>query len=114
MVDHDIKQKLQLFPTITHKDNTKLYDLVDILIQIESAMTNLKCDICLSYFNSSTGVLPIVAKLPFSLQYKWTSHAAGYKIRNDVEFPPFSFVVDSIREMCEIRNDPGFVCQQPT
>ncbi|XP_052688921.1 uncharacterized protein LOC128167316 [Crassostrea angulata] len=114
MVEHALKQKLHSFPTLKNKDHAKLYDLVDILTEIESAMTNPKYEICLSYFNSSTGVLPIVAKLPISLQDKWTSQAAGYKKRNDVAFPPFSFFVEFIREMCEIRNDPGLVCQPST
>jgi hypothetical protein len=31
-------RKLNLFPTLTNKDNVKLYDLLDILTEIESVM----------------------------------------------------------------------------
>jgi hypothetical protein len=33
-----MKRKLNLFPTLTNKDNVKLYDLLDILTEIESVM----------------------------------------------------------------------------
>jgi hypothetical protein len=35
-----MKRKLNSFPTLTNKDNVKLYDLLDILTEIESVMLN--------------------------------------------------------------------------
>jgi hypothetical protein len=35
--------------------------------------------VLLSYFNSSSGVLPIINKLPYNIQEKWTMRAANYK-----------------------------------
>jgi hypothetical protein len=55
----------------------KLYELVDIMIEIESLMANPQYTVLLSYFNSSSGVLPIINKLPYNIQEKWTMRAAN-------------------------------------
>ena len=70
MVESAIKRKLNSFPTLTNKDNVKLYDLLDILTEIESVMLNPQYATLLSYYNSSSGVIPIVSKLPHFLQEK--------------------------------------------
>ena len=70
MVEHSLKKKLNLFPNLTNKDNQKLYDLLDILTEIESALVNPLYTTLLSYFNSSSGVAPIVSKRPYALQEK--------------------------------------------
>ena len=86
-----MKRKLNLFPTLTNKDNMKLYDLLDILTEIESVMLNPQYATLFSYYNSSSGVIPIVSKLPHFLQEKWTTLASSYKKTHQVSFPPFSF-----------------------
>ncbi|CAG2194147.1 unnamed protein product [Mytilus edulis] len=108
MVESALKRKLNAFQTITNKDCVKLYDLLDILTEIESSMLNPKYTTLLSYYNSSSGINPIVAKLPYFLQEKWTTRASSYKKSHDIAFPPFSLFVSYIRDMCEIRNDPAF------
>jgi hypothetical protein len=40
MIDAAIKERLSSFPRIGNKDNKKLYELVDIMIEIESLMAN--------------------------------------------------------------------------
>jgi hypothetical protein len=40
MVEAAIKERLSSFPRIGNKDNKKLYELVDIMIEIESLMAN--------------------------------------------------------------------------
>ncbi|XP_071146782.1 uncharacterized protein [Mytilus edulis] len=62
MVESALKRKLNAFQTITNKDCVKLYDLLDILTEIESSMLNPKYTTLLSYYNSSSGINPIVAK----------------------------------------------------
>ena len=108
MIEHSLKRKLNSFPTLTNKDNKKLHDLVDILSEVESAMVNPSCSTLLSYFNSSSGVSPIVSKIPYSLQDKWVTRASTYKHARDVSYPPFTIFIKFIKEMCEIRNDPAF------
>jgi hypothetical protein len=43
------------------------------MIEIESLMANPQYTVLLSYFNSSSGVLPIINKLPYNIQEKWSS-----------------------------------------
>ncbi|XP_071158970.1 uncharacterized protein [Mytilus edulis] len=71
-------------------------------------MANPMYSTLLSYFNSSSGVSPIVSKLSYSLQEKWTTQASNYKKKHSVPYPPFSFFINFIRDMCQIRNDPAF------
>ena len=62
----------------------------------------------LAYFDSSSGVGPIVQKLPYGLQEKWTTQAYKYKKTHNVSFPPFTFFVNFIKDMSAVRNDPAF------
>ncbi|XP_071138882.1 uncharacterized protein [Mytilus edulis] len=109
MVEAAIKTKLQKFPKLTNKDHSRLYELLDILTQIESSKENEPFSNLLSYFDSSSGVLPIVDKLPYNIQEKWTTRASQYKLRNNVPFPPFSYLVQFIREVSAVKNDPAFI-----
>ncbi|XP_060074446.1 uncharacterized protein LOC132554162 [Ylistrum balloti] len=68
----------------------------------------------LSYFNTSLGVIPIVNKLPYNIQEKWTMRAARFKREHGVSFPPFSCFTEFVREMSKVKNDPGFVYDSQT
>ena len=109
MVESALKNKLSDFPKLTNKDNKKLYELSDLLSEIESVKNQEKYKALLGYLDSSSGVRPIIAKLPYGLQEKWTSHAVKYKQSHQVIFPPFSVLVDFIVETSRIKNDPSFV-----
>nr|XP_034311384.1 uncharacterized protein LOC117684234 [Crassostrea gigas] len=109
MIEASIRHQLENFRAVTSAENKRLFDLLNILIKIESLMDNSTFSTSLSYFNSSIGVNPIINKLPFHLQEKWTAKASNYKKLNKVPFPPFSYFVTFVREMSEIRNDPAFV-----
>jgi hypothetical protein len=114
VIEAALKKKLCQFPRITMKDKEKLYVLSDILTEIESAMEDERFHDLLSYINTSSGVIPIVSKLPPVLLGKWTSRASQYKKRHSVAFPPFKEFCDFIREQCTIMNDPWFpYVQQP-
>ncbi len=91
------------------KDSNKLFELADILDEIENNMDNPKYKDLLSYYNTSLGVIPIVNKLPYNIQDMWTSRAYKYKSDYDVPFPPFSCFTGFIREISKVRNDPGFM-----
>ncbi|XP_062607729.1 uncharacterized protein LOC134269543 [Saccostrea cucullata] len=108
MVEASIRQQLENFQPVKSGENKRLYDLLNILIKIESLMTNSVFASSLAYFNSSTGVNPIITKLPFNLQEKWITRASTYKKTNSVPFPPFTYFVAFIREISEVRNDPAF------
>lgn len=55
------------------KDPKMLYDLLDILTEIESTKENEQYATLLSYYDSSSGVNPIIGKLPQGQQEKWVS-----------------------------------------
>lgn len=97
------------FPKLTTKDYHRLYQLSDILSEIESCKENPKYTTLLAYFDSSSGIRPIVNKLPYGLQERWTTQASKYKNKHCVSFPPFTFFVNFVREMCSVKNDPAFM-----
>ncbi|XP_062587767.1 uncharacterized protein LOC134249430 [Saccostrea cucullata] len=109
VIEAALKRKLENFAKIGVREKEKLYVLSDILSEIESAMEDPQLRDLLSYFNTSSGTTPIVAKLPPSLQSKWRDRAVKYKNRHKVAFPPFREFSEFIREQSIIWNDPGFV-----
>ncbi|XP_071100525.1 uncharacterized protein [Haliotis cracherodii] len=109
MVEASLKSRLTNFPKLTNRDNKRLYELADLLCEIESVKSCEKYSSMLAYFDSSTGVNPIVHKLPYSLQERWTTQAFRYKERHSVSFPPFAIFVEFVQESSKVRNDPSFV-----
>lgn len=107
-VFHATVKKLENFPKITVRESTKLYDLSDILSEIKGLKQDPRYASVLSYFDSSVGVNPIVTKLPHNLQEKWMTHAAGYKDKHNVAFPPFRVLQEFVKTQSRIRNDPSF------
>ena len=108
-VESTLKKKLASFPKLTNKDYKKLYELSDILSEVESIKEVPRYSALLSYYDTSSGINPIVSKLPYNLQTKWMDRALKYKRTHSVTFPPFAFFVEFIREMSTNMNDPGFV-----
>ncbi|XP_060604533.1 uncharacterized protein LOC132757303 [Ruditapes philippinarum] len=103
-----LTNRLQAFPILTNKDRVRLYELADLLQEIEGLMSNPQYHKTLSYFDSSIGVNPIVNKLPYSLQQKWIAHASTYKESHSVPFPPFSFFTSFVKKFSVIFNGPNF------
>ena len=63
----------------------------------------------LGYYDTSSGILPIVSMLTFQNQDKWATRASQYKRFNNSPFPPFSIFVRFVQDICELKNDPGLV-----
>jgi len=70
MIESAIKSKLQKFCKIGNKDTCRYYELLDILTQIESTKENPEYSSLLAYFDSSSGIIPIIEKLPYNIQEK--------------------------------------------
>ncbi len=107
VIERALFRRVESFLTISSRDYSKLHELSNLLMEIESA----KADgylLGLSYLDTARGINPIVQKLPFNLQEKWLSHGAVYKEWYGVAFPPFEVLVDFIGQQARIRNDPGF------
>lgn len=76
------------FQKITNEDHHKLQKLSDLLMELELAKADPHLP-GLSYFNTSHDVDPVVLKVPYSLQEKWTAQGSNYKGDNNVSLPPF-------------------------
>ena len=114
IIEASIKKRLEDFPKLNNKDNKKLFDLCDILSQIESLKESNLYQSLFAYFDTSSGVNPIVSKLPYSLQDKWTTKAMNYKSSHNVPYPPFTFFVKFVGDMAKMKNDPCFSYQNST
>ena len=90
MIDESLKKKLHNFPILS-KGSKKLYDLADLLSEIEALKLEPKYSSILGYYDASSGVIPIVNKLPFNLREKWVTHASNYKKHHSVVFRHFLF-----------------------
>lgn len=76
MNKYTLKNKVNRLPKISMKNPKMLYDLHDFLK--ESAKENEQYATLLSYYDSSSGVSPIISKLPGGLQGKWVYKASKY------------------------------------
>lgn len=109
MVEAALNAKLRNFPKITETDPKRYYDLLDLLYEIEPNKQDPKYSRLLGYYDTSSGILPIACKLPNHIQDKWATRASQYKRLNHAPFPPFSIFVSFIKDICELKNDPGLV-----
>ena len=112
LVEASIRAKVTNFPRLGNKDCGKLYDLSDILMEMQFLKEDPRYSCMLSYLDSSIGINPIVAKLPYSIQEKWTNRAMKFKNVHGDLFPPFHIFVDFIKDMSKLKNDPCFIYEQ--
>lgn len=75
------------FQKISVQQPSKLYELLDMLYEMEALKSNPKYSVALSYFDSRLGLAQILAKLPCNMQEKWVTKAVTYKTNNDVSYP---------------------------
>lgn len=107
MVESSLFRRLENFPKISNRDNCRLRELSDLLMEIQAAMQDGDL-MGLTYLDTPRGVNPIIQKLPFSLQEKWLTVGSKYKEDYRVSFPPFKFLVDFVCQQAKMRNDPSF------
>lgn len=105
-MEASIRSKLLSFPKLGNKDHQKLYDLSDILMEMQFLKEDPKYSAMLAYLDSSSGIRPIISKLPYGLQEKWTSRAMKYKKEHDAVFPPFEVFVDFIKDISKVKKRP--------
>lgn len=89
MIENALLKKLEEFPKISNKDNEKLWELGDLLLELEAARKDGFLP-GLSYLNTPRGVNPITQKLPYNLLEKWISVGSKYKEDHQVQYPPFA------------------------
>lgn len=93
VIENALLKKVEDFPKITAKDNHKLRELGDILMELEAARANGYLP-GLSYLSTSHGVGPIIQKLPYNLQERWLTAGTRYKEQHGASYPPFSVFVN--------------------
>ena len=108
LIDASLKKKVANFTKIGPKENIRLYELADITSEIAAFMEDPKFSQLLSYMNTSVGIAPIVRKLPFRLQGKWTNEAINIKKRSGVPYPPFRAFSQFLNDLARNMNDPSF------
>ncbi|KAL5020965.1 hypothetical protein ScPMuIL_000120, partial [Solemya velum] len=114
LIEASLRNKLSNFQKINYKDKKRLYELCDVLTEIQSLKEDSKYEKLLSYFDTSAGVIPIVSKLPSNMQYKWRDKATSYKKSHDMLFPPFTFLIEFLSNQASMLNDPGFTHDSDT
>lgn len=107
MVENALFKRLDSFPRLSAKDNVKLRELSDLLMELLAAKDDGYLP-GLAYLDTPRGIKPIVEKLPPGLQEKWLTTGSRFKEQHRVTFPPSSFFVDFINIQAKARNDPSF------
>lgn len=105
VIESALFKKLDSFPRISGKDNLKLRELGDLLMELLSAKDDGYLP-GLAYLDTARGIRPIVEKLPYTLQEKWISQGSKFKEEFGVTYPPFSFFTQFICNHAKTRNDP--------
>lgn len=106
-IEKALFDRLEHFPKITNKEPQLLLEFGDLLMEIDSAKSEGYIP-GLLYLDTARGILPLVEKLPFSLQEKWITHGTRYKQEHSGSFPPFYVFAAFIRDQAKMRNDPSF------
>ena len=107
VVEKALFTRLDKFPRLSVKENLKLRELADLLMEVQCAKEDGYLP-GLSYLDTARGIEPIVTKLPYGLQEKWISAGSRYKEGNGGRFPPFEFFTRFMCYEAKKRNDPSF------
>jgi hypothetical protein len=112
VVHSHLNSKLANFPKLGGRDNKKLFDLVDLLMEIEAVKENPIYQTSLSYFDTASGIKPILGKLAYGIQEKWVNECVKYKKLHNVMHPPFAFFTKFVHRLAQVKNDPCFETYQ--
>ncbi|XP_021355873.1 uncharacterized protein LOC110451959 [Mizuhopecten yessoensis] len=78
LVESALRKKITSFPKLTNKDNKRLYDLLDLLLEVASLKETPEYMPLLATYDTSLGVNQIVSKITYYLQNRWMSKAANF------------------------------------
>ena len=104
--------KLSNVPKISYKDNKKLQEFGDLLLELECAEDDGRLQ-GLRILDKPIYLKPIVAKLPGDVQTRWQTHAFRYMSEKRVEYPPFREFSKFIQNLSLERNDSNLVLEVP-
>ena len=112
MLKAALRQRINAFPKLHDSNRAELYELSDLVAEIDSVKSNESYQNLFAYFDSSAGVNLIVNKLPGRIQEKLTNEVNKYKQKYCVAYPPFSVFCSFMRNIAKVKNDPGFIFEQ--
>ena len=105
--------KLKDLPKIGFRDNKKLQELGDLLLQLQCAKNDGGFR-GLRILDEPAYIKPVIAKLPIDIQTRWQKHAFRYKKQHaEMDYPPFSEFATFIQELSLERNDPNLIIDIP-
>jgi hypothetical protein len=81
--------KLTNFPKIGFKDNKKLQEFGDLLLELQCAKEDGRLQ-GLRILDEPIYLKPVLTKLPGDIQTRWQRYAFSYKRNHDVDYPPFA------------------------
>ena len=81
MVESALKTKLERFPKLGNRDNKKLFELSDILAEIESCMEDPKYCVLLSYYNAHLVCCRLFPSYPTICRTNWQTEQQSLKER---------------------------------
>lgn len=108
LVESSLRRRIASFTKIGVQDARRLYDLVDLVEEVAAVKRQPQYTSLFAYYDSPTGINPLVLKLPTTLQDRWTVEATKYKKREAMVYPPFTFFVGFLKEIARMKNDPSF------
>jgi ribosomal protein L40E len=98
--------KLTSFPKINYKDNRKLQEFADLLMELDCA----KRDGALAglrVLDEPIYLKPVISKLPGDIQGRWQRHAFRHMNDHKVDYPSFAEFVSFIELVSREKNDPN-------
>jgi hypothetical protein len=104
--------KLSSVPKINYKDNRKLQEFSDLLLELNCAkkdgvLTGLRV------LDEPIYLKPVIAKLPGDVQGRWQRHAFRFINDKQVPYPPFNEFARFIGEVSQEKNDPNLCLSPP-
>ena len=102
-----LRCKLKEFPNIKPPNlGTKIREFSLLCCSIEA---NMHSNSELSIFNLATGQELIWSKLPDWLARSWFNYSHQYSLRNNISCPPFTVLVNFIKDKAEEMLNPNFL-----
>ncbi|XP_062585367.1 uncharacterized protein LOC134247040 [Saccostrea cucullata] len=110
-VEHAMKQRIINFTPLMENDRKRYFDLYDLAAEVESLKSDEAYGSAFAYFDSTTGINDFVRKLPKRFREKWMTTCDKYKVNNGVSYVPFQVLVNFLRDLARLRNDPGLILE---
>jgi hypothetical protein len=104
--------KLTNFSKIGFKDNKKLQEFGDLLLELQCAKEDGRLQ-GLRILDEPIYLKPALTKLPGDIQTRWQRHVFSYKRNHDVDYPPFAEFSKFIQDVSLEKNDPNLFFERP-